>query len=144
MDLSSHIVDIIALGSVIVIAVLVLLYCLVSFIVNKKFRDSLDSFGDDSVPMTRRQFRSNTFRELYMIWIGRIPEIIPGGSGNGKTGIGREHLLSMVAWLLLLSGIAGFFSKWYRQDFWIAFLLFIVIATFLYAEWKAATTVPEG
>ena len=144
MDLSAHIVDIVLPGIVLVIAVILLLYWLLSFIFNKKFRDSLDSIGDDIVPMTRKQYMNNTRQELYAIWIGRMPEIVSAVSGTGKDRIGREHAISVIAWLLLLTGIAVYFSNWYRQDFWTVFILFTVFASYIYAQWKAAYRIPEA
>jgi hypothetical protein len=144
LDLSAHIIDIVLPGIVLVIAVILLLYWVLSFIFNKKFRDSLDSIGDDVVPMTRQQYRDNTLRELYAIWIGRMLEIMPAVSGTGKKGIGWEHLISVIAWLLILTGIGGLFSNWYRQDFWATFILFTLFVSYLYAEWKAAYIIPAA
>jgi hypothetical protein len=101
-------------------------------------------FGDDSIPMTRKQRGENWFREMYAIWAGRIFDILLTIHGRETKKIGREHCLSVLVWLLIITGVTGYFSGIYVRDFWSFFILVIILSTWMYAEWKAGRTLPES
>jgi len=88
------------------------------------------------------------FTELYSIGIGRILEIGSAVTGNQKVTIGRGHYLSILVWLLIIAGIAGYFSGIYVRDFWSFLLILTAGATLIYAHWKALHTLtsayPDG
>jgi hypothetical protein len=131
------------LVSVIIIASGLLIFCLLAVALSKNFRESIMSFGDDCVPLTRKQRADNFFQELYAIWASRIFDIVSHLMGKEKKTIGREHFLSVFIWVLAIVGISGYFSKIYIRDFWLTFVSGIIAITFVYAEWKACRIMPE-
>ena len=131
------------MAGVIAFAGSLLLLIILAFVFSKIFRKSLMSLDDDTIPMTRQQVAEIFFPEFFAIWVGRIFEIVFRLLGREKTPIGMDHFLSVLAWIFLLIGIAGYFSNIYVRAFWEVVILIVILITFMYARVKAITVSPE-
>lgn len=147
-------IQLILVGSIVVIIIVILLYLWTSFIFNRKFREDMSTMRDkEHFPMPHFFWHNPQlvwdeymlfFRELYLIWIGRIFDIASTGTGYEKRKIGREHYLSVLVWILIIGGIAMYFSGIYVRDFWSFLLILTVGATCIYAQWKAWDTITSA
>jgi uncharacterized membrane protein len=126
---------------VVLITVLVILWLL--FIFNTRFRDHMNSAGDDYIPMTRPQFHKNNNREFYLIWIGRILDIVSVVTGSEKKTLGREHYISVIFWVFVIAGVSGYFSGFFSTDFSLIFIVMVLIISILYAGQRAGRTPPD-
>lgn len=129
-------------GFIVTVSILLLgwiLLCLLS----KKFRDSWMTIGEDSVPMTRKQWYDNSAREMYAIWVGRIVDLGPHLLGRHEKPIMLAHGISVLIWMLAIICILGYVSGYYNRDCWLFFLGLIVLGTYLYARWKCSLILPK-
>jgi uncharacterized membrane protein len=120
-----------------------LLLVILAFMFSRVFRKSFMSFDENFVPMTRHQVAENFFPEFFALWVGRIFAIAYRPAGRENIPLGRDHCLSVLAWVFLLTGIAGYFSGIYVRAFWEAFIGLVILVTFMYAWVKAVTIRPE-
>ena len=80
---------------------------------------------------------------LYVIWFGRILDLRDRLSGKTGIRIGWQHFMSVLVWIFLFAGIAGYFSGTCAPYIWGYYMVGIVAITLVYAEWVSTRVRPE-